>query len=119
MRHALPFKSRRSAAHHGWDAPRTRGAVAASDAFFPFADGLEVLSPPRPPPLFNQVDRCAMMRSLPPPTQPGSLWCLPACGILTTKDQTLAIGHGFVGLACRCIDISTCFHTLRIDWEAG
>ncbi len=24
----------------GWDAPRTRGCVAASDAFFPFADGL-------------------------------------------------------------------------------
>ena len=36
-------KAADSAAHHGWDAPRTRGAVAASDAFFPFADGLEVL----------------------------------------------------------------------------
>ena len=24
----------------GWDAPKTRGCVAASDAFFPFADGL-------------------------------------------------------------------------------
>jgi phosphoribosylaminoimidazolecarboxamide formyltransferase/IMP cyclohydrolase len=24
----------------GWDAPRTKGCVAASDAFFPFADGL-------------------------------------------------------------------------------
>ena len=28
------------AAHHGWDAPRTIGSVVASDAFFPFADGL-------------------------------------------------------------------------------
>ena len=33
-----------TAAHHGWDTPRTIGAVAASDAFFPFADGLEVLA---------------------------------------------------------------------------
>ena len=36
-------KAADSAAHHGWDAPRTRGSVAASDAFFPFADGLEAL----------------------------------------------------------------------------
>lgn len=28
---------------HGWDQSRTIGSVAASDAFFPFADGLEVL----------------------------------------------------------------------------
>ena len=28
---------------HGWDQPRTIGSVAASDAFFPFADGLEAL----------------------------------------------------------------------------
>ncbi len=25
---------------HGWEAPRTQGSVVASDAFFPFADGL-------------------------------------------------------------------------------
>ncbi len=31
------------AAHHGWPASRTLGSVVASDAFFPFADGLEVL----------------------------------------------------------------------------
>jgi phosphoribosylaminoimidazolecarboxamide formyltransferase/IMP cyclohydrolase len=31
------------AAHHGWPVPRTIGSVAASDAFFPFADGLEAL----------------------------------------------------------------------------
>ena len=36
-------KAADTAAHHGWDAPRTSGAVAASDAFFPFADGLEAL----------------------------------------------------------------------------
>ena len=36
-------KARDMAAHHGWDAPRTIGSVAASDAFFPFADGLETL----------------------------------------------------------------------------
>ena len=28
---------------HGWDQPRTVGSVAASDAFFPFSDGLEAL----------------------------------------------------------------------------
>ena len=33
-------KAADTAAHHGWDRPRTGGAVAASDAFFPFADGL-------------------------------------------------------------------------------
>ena len=36
-------KARDTAIHHGWDAPRTIGAVAASDAFFPFADGLAAL----------------------------------------------------------------------------
>jgi phosphoribosylaminoimidazolecarboxamide formyltransferase/IMP cyclohydrolase len=36
-------KARDTAAHHGWDAPGTIGSVAASDAFFPFADGLAVL----------------------------------------------------------------------------
>ena len=25
---------------HGWPTPRTNGSVVASDAFFPFADGL-------------------------------------------------------------------------------
>ena len=36
-------KAAATATHHGWDAPLTSGAVAASDAFFPFADGLQVL----------------------------------------------------------------------------
>ena len=36
-------KAADTAMHHGWAAPRTSGAVAASDAFFPFADGLEAL----------------------------------------------------------------------------
>ncbi|MBL6596726.1 MAG: bifunctional phosphoribosylaminoimidazolecarboxamide formyltransferase/IMP cyclohydrolase [Candidatus Puniceispirillum sp.] len=31
------------AAIHGWSDPRTIGSVVASDAFFPFADGLEAL----------------------------------------------------------------------------
>ena len=29
---------------NGWDSPRTTGSVAASDAFFPFADGLEAIA---------------------------------------------------------------------------
>ncbi len=33
-------KARDAAAAAGWDAPRTVGSVVASDAFFPFADGL-------------------------------------------------------------------------------
>lgn len=33
-------KAREAAATHGWDAPRTVGSAVASDAFFPFADGL-------------------------------------------------------------------------------
>lgn len=36
-------KARDMAAHHNWESPRTMGSVAASDAFFPFADGLEAL----------------------------------------------------------------------------
>ena len=36
-------KATTTAAHHGLEGPLTSGAVAASDAFFPFADGLEVL----------------------------------------------------------------------------
>ncbi len=33
-------KAREAAEHFGWDAPRTVGSAVASDAFFPFADGL-------------------------------------------------------------------------------
>jgi len=33
-------KAREAAQTHGWDQPRTVGAAVASDAFFPFADGL-------------------------------------------------------------------------------
>jgi phosphoribosylaminoimidazolecarboxamide formyltransferase/IMP cyclohydrolase len=33
-------KAREAAETHGWDAPRTVGSAVASDAFFPFADGL-------------------------------------------------------------------------------
>ncbi len=36
-------KARNMALHNGWPVSRTIGSVAASDAFFPFADGLEVL----------------------------------------------------------------------------
>jgi phosphoribosylaminoimidazolecarboxamide formyltransferase/IMP cyclohydrolase len=36
-------KARDMAILHGWPTPRTVGSVAASDAFFPFADGLEAL----------------------------------------------------------------------------
>ncbi|MHA6287942.1 bifunctional phosphoribosylaminoimidazolecarboxamide formyltransferase/IMP cyclohydrolase [Maricaulis sp. CAU 1757] len=33
-------KAEATAEENGWDEPRTRGSVCASDAFFPFADGL-------------------------------------------------------------------------------
>ncbi len=35
-------KANQMARLHGWEEPRTKGSVVASDAFFPFADGLEV-----------------------------------------------------------------------------
>ena len=35
-------KANQMAKYHDWDNPRTKGSVVASDAFFPFADGLEV-----------------------------------------------------------------------------
>ncbi len=34
------IKAREAAQTHGWDEPRTIGSAVASDAFFPFADGL-------------------------------------------------------------------------------
>jgi phosphoribosylaminoimidazolecarboxamide formyltransferase/IMP cyclohydrolase len=34
------IKAKEAAETHGWDAPRTQGSAVASDAFFPFADGL-------------------------------------------------------------------------------
>jgi phosphoribosylaminoimidazolecarboxamide formyltransferase/IMP cyclohydrolase len=34
------IKAQEAAATHGWDAPHTVGSAVASDAFFPFADGL-------------------------------------------------------------------------------
>jgi phosphoribosylaminoimidazolecarboxamide formyltransferase/IMP cyclohydrolase len=36
-------KATDTAVHHGWEWPPLSGVVAASDAFFPFADGLEAL----------------------------------------------------------------------------
>jgi len=33
-------KAEATATENGWDQPRTQGSVCASDAFFPFADGL-------------------------------------------------------------------------------
>jgi phosphoribosylaminoimidazolecarboxamide formyltransferase/IMP cyclohydrolase len=36
------WKAKDAAAKAGWAAPRTIGAAVASDAFFPFADGLLV-----------------------------------------------------------------------------
>jgi phosphoribosylaminoimidazolecarboxamide formyltransferase/IMP cyclohydrolase len=36
------IKAREAAETHGWSEPRTVGAAVASDAFFPFADGLLV-----------------------------------------------------------------------------
>ena len=40
--HLAAQKANQVAKHHGWDRPRTAGSVVASDAFFPFADGLQV-----------------------------------------------------------------------------
>ncbi|PKP64851.1 MAG: bifunctional phosphoribosylaminoimidazolecarboxamide formyltransferase/inosine monophosphate cyclohydrolase, partial [Alphaproteobacteria bacterium HGW-Alphaproteobacteria-7] len=34
------IKAQEAAETHGWPAPRTIGSAVASDAFFPFADGL-------------------------------------------------------------------------------
>jgi len=34
------IKAKEAAETHGWSAPRTQGSAVASDAFFPFADGL-------------------------------------------------------------------------------
>ena len=34
------IKAREAAEHYGWSQPRTAGSAVASDAFFPFADGL-------------------------------------------------------------------------------
>jgi phosphoribosylaminoimidazolecarboxamide formyltransferase/IMP cyclohydrolase len=34
------MKATEAAEKHGWEAPRTVGSAVASDAFFPFADGL-------------------------------------------------------------------------------
>ena len=34
------IKAREAAETHGWESPRTLGSAVASDAFFPFADGL-------------------------------------------------------------------------------
>jgi len=37
------IKAREAAEAYGWAAPRTVGSAVASDAFFPFADGLQIL----------------------------------------------------------------------------
>ena len=65
---------------------RARGAAAASDAFFPFRDGLDVLAggrgDRRRP---ARADRCETARSWLPPTSTASPWCSPASATSGTE----------------------------------
>ena len=58
----------------------TQGAVLASDAFFPFADGLEAGIAAGIAAATSPAAHAATTRSSPPPTRPASPWCFPGSG---------------------------------------
>ena len=58
-------------------AERARGSVAASDAFFPFADGVEALAKAGIAPSSSPAAPCATTRSLKPRTARDSRWSSP------------------------------------------
>ena len=70
----------------GLAAPLTKGSVVASDAFFPFADGLLAAARGRRRPRSSSpAAPCATTKSSPPPTRRDSRWCSPACAISGTE----------------------------------
>ncbi len=55
-----------------------KGSVVASDAFFPFRDGLDVLAEAGATASSSRVARCATRKSSRQPTNMASPWCSPA-----------------------------------------
>ena len=55
-------KANQMAKHHGWDNPRTKGSVVASDAFFPLQMALRSLSKPGLLLLSSLAGQCVMRR---------------------------------------------------------
>jgi hypothetical protein len=64
---------------------RAKGSVAASDAFFPFPDGLQVLIDAGVAAVVQPAVRCATRRSSRRPTPPGSPCTSPVPAIFTTE----------------------------------
>ena len=60
------------------------GSVVASDAFFPFADGLLAAASAGATAVIQPGGSIKMMRLSPPPMKPDWPWSLPACGISAT-----------------------------------
>ena len=59
-------------------AGRAVGGCCASDAFFPFRDGLDAVAEAGVRPSSSRAAACATPRSSPPPTSTASPWCSPA-----------------------------------------
>ena len=76
---STPARSRRRRPPAG-----PRAARAASDAFFPFPDGVDAAPPPASPRSSSRAARCATRRSSPRPTSSASRWCSPANGTSCT-----------------------------------
>ena len=73
------------------------GAVLASDAFFPFRDGIDAAAEPVCARSCSRADRCATTRWCGPPTSTASRWCSPACvtsGIEDRRSEGPGIGGG-------------------------
>jgi len=62
------WKAGEAAAAAKLAAPLTHGSVVASDAFFPFADGMIAAARLGPPPSSSPAAQCATPKSSPPPT---------------------------------------------------
>ena len=69
----------------GAGTPATVGSVVASDAFFPFADGLLAAAAAGATAVIQPGGSIAMTRSSPPPTRPVWRWFSPACAISATE----------------------------------
>ena len=58
-----------------------KGCVAASDAFFPFPDGLEAVAAAGATAVIQPGGSVRTKKSSPPPTNSASPWSSPACVI--------------------------------------
>ena len=86
-------KARRMADMQGRKDVATLGSVVASDAFFPFADGLLEAIEAGASAVIHQVAQCVTQTLSKPLTRQASQWSSHRCATLITKHMTSSSVH--------------------------